>query len=614
VALTAGSDIFAGNLSSGGDVFVDTGGSIAVGNITGSSVDLDAGGGITMGNVHAGSLDFSAGGSVSGGDIVASANVGGDAEGAVHFGDITVTSVAEGLEDNDFSIGIFSATSIEVGDVSSPGRVGFATHGNLTTGNVSAGSTFLALVGGDLLTGAITTAADGRVYFGNSSMFVAAGGTDDFDADAVLSGNPVTTGGSITVDGPVTTGRMQAAAGASMTLGDVTANTSVDVRAGSLASFLGTVSAPTITVTSGDIDIADGASLGVHGVTQLLTLNATNDEIVIGEGDSGSDGYYLNEEGHIRSDALVFNAIGSGETGGPDINIFDTHIEGSQTDGGGFGNIIVNTDGSIIVRGHVDFVNAGSEDSLALNAGEKIEVITDSGSISMTDSEGDLSGSLSLTAHDIWVADQALIDQLEEDPDFDALDAALAINNGPVNPDGYVRAGSIEATMLGSSLLVQNSGTADDFAGLTAGGGGLTIVNQGNDPAKVIVFGRQVNPDGTIVKNEAFAALVHVDGETTSDSQVNSCAIGAGSCGDSGPVEPEIPTEVVASDAVMGPLVSSESTEQSDDSADDEDEGSAEGDSSVDASAHLINTSPLQTNEIIDEPITSGNDGPGGPN
>jgi hypothetical protein len=64
----------------------------------------------------------------------------------------------------------------------------------------------------------------------------------------------------------------------------------------------------------------------------------------------------------------------------------------------------------------------------------------------------------------------------------------------------------------------------------------------------------------------------------------------------------------------MGPLVSSESTEQSDDSADDEDEDSAEGDSSVDASAHLINTSPLQTNEIIDEPITSGNDGPGGPN
>jgi hypothetical protein len=539
--------------------------------------------------------------------------VGGDADGAIEFGDITVTPVVEGQEGSDFSIGIASGTSIEVGDVSSPGDVGFATLGDLTTGDVHAGGVFLALVGGDIVTGGITTSASGRVYFGNASMFLAAGGPDDFDPAAVLAANTVATGGSITVGGPVSTGRMQAAAGTGMTVGDITAHTSVDLRAGSLASFLGTVSAPTITVTSADINIADGASLGVAGVTNLITLNARNNEIVIGEGDDGSDGYYLNEDGDINSDALVFNALGTTQDSTPDITVFDVQIEGTQTEGGGVGDVTVNTGGSIIVRGHVDFVNAGADDSLALNAGDRIEVITDNGSISMTDSDGDLAGSLSLQAHDIWVADQALIDQLEENPDFDGLAAALATNNGPVNPNGYVQAGGIDVTMLGSSLLVQNSGTADDFAGLSVGTGGLNIVNQGSDPATVILFGRKVNADGTIVGNDDFAADVEVTGSATSDSAVNTCPIGGGSCGEVDETPPEIPPEVAAADSAMGPLVA-ESSDPADDSDEDEDSDSSDGDSSVDASAHLINTSPLQSQDIIDEPITSGNDGPGGSN
>jgi hypothetical protein len=65
----------------------------------------------------------------------------------------------------------------------------------------------------------------------------------------------------------------------------------------------------------------------------------------------------------------------------------------------------------------------------------------------------------------------------------------------------------------------------------------------------------------------------------------------------------------------MGPLVTDDSTTQSDDSddSDDDQEGEDAESDSTDASVHLINTGPLQNSEIIDEPITSGNDGPGGP-
>ena len=58
---------------------------------------------------------------------------------------------------------------------------------------------------------------------------------------------------------------------------------------------------------------------------------------------------------------------------------------GSESDGeGGVSDVTVNTGGSIIVEGMIDFTGARADDSLALIAGNAIEVITDAGGISMT--------------------------------------------------------------------------------------------------------------------------------------------------------------------------------------------------------------------------------------
>ena len=65
-------------------------------------------------------------------------------------------------------------------------------------------------------------------------MFLAAGGrreTNDFDVLSVLPLPPVPTGGSITITGPVSTGRFQAAAGDNLTTAANTAGTSIEASA-----------------------------------------------------------------------------------------------------------------------------------------------------------------------------------------------------------------------------------------------------------------------------------------------------------------------------------------------------------------------------------------------
>ena len=176
---------------------------------------------IAFADVTAGVLEFDAGGDVTGNNIIVS-DLDGNADGSVTLGNITAGPDLP-ADPSDFSVGITAGNSITVGDVSGAGRVGFATFGPLTTGDINAGDLFMALVGGDVSLGSVTTALDGEVYIGDVSMFLDAGGPDNFDASLVLAQTPVMTGGSITINGPVTTGIMEAAAGTDLILGSVTA-------------------------------------------------------------------------------------------------------------------------------------------------------------------------------------------------------------------------------------------------------------------------------------------------------------------------------------------------------------------------------------------------------
>jgi hypothetical protein len=210
VQLLAVNNIKTGYIDAGDfiDIFTSTG-EITTGNLNGTDISLDALGDIVFANVSGDEFNFETDGSVNGGSIGVTTRVSGEAGGTVQLGSI---SAGPNIPIDDFSVGIAAAGNINVGNVSGAGRVGFATLGNLTTGTLTGGNLVMTLVSGNTATEAITTSTNGRVYMADASMFLANGGPDDFDADAVLAATPVAEHGSLTINGNVFTNQFQAAA------------------------------------------------------------------------------------------------------------------------------------------------------------------------------------------------------------------------------------------------------------------------------------------------------------------------------------------------------------------------------------------------------------------
>jgi filamentous hemagglutinin family protein len=480
-----------------------------------------------------------------GGSLTVSGALEAIAEGSINLSDDGGSIAADLL---DLSAGdIVSTAPVDASTII------FAATNDITTDDLHATEYLSLTAGGNLDTGNLVSGGD---------MTLQANGD-------VLAGD--LTGDSVAVD-----------AAGNFTIADVEAQDGT-FTAGGLASFQGVVAAEMITVTSSDIDIEQGTSLGVFGLTKLLTLNATSDgsPIVIGGvTDIAAGQYQLFEDGTVEADAIVFNAIGEGSAGDPDILVGDFEISGTAAQGGGVGSFTMNTDGQVRLDGDLRLANAATGDTLTINAGHAIEVNTDSGSIALTDSSGQLAGVLNLNADNIWITDSALLSQLEINPDFPGRDNALATNSGVTSADGFVRAGAITAT-LNQTLLVQNAGTEENPTGIAVGDGGLTIVNDGQGSATVIVFGSQTNSDGTVIDGNDFVGEVTLIGAGgfTSNSSVNGCAVGVPCI-----APPDLPPE-----AILGPVELMISTLDVD-------------------PITLFDITLSGENALLDDPVTSGSD------
>jgi filamentous hemagglutinin family protein len=569
--------------------------------------------------------DVSMDGSATGGD--GSTGNGGDA-----FGGYTEASTTG----DGASLTISGLASLTV---NASGGSGAATGGGGFAGTIY----FRATGASSASSGSLHADSNGAAGTGGTSNGTASGGSVHVLADTAATVNvgdsllnalgpdgfvslnwsePVAAAAIVPLEaqapGVVQAANITANSGGEIAVGNVTASGQVDLTAAATANFYGVLSAPLITVTSADINIPLGGSLGVQGVTNLITLDAMSDAIFVGgqEGDSAAGEYHLAEAGDIASDAAIINAVGTGQGPAPDINLLDLRIEGSQTAGHGVGDVTMNSGGSIIVKGLVDFINAGAADFLALNAGNRIEVITDTGGISMTSASGGLAGTLSLNAPDIWVASQSIIGQLEADPDFAGRLDALRTNDGPVKPEGYVRAGAIGAE-VGNSFYVQNSGTAAEFDGITAGDGGLTITSTAGGGAAAIsaaaaasadvdIYGRQERSDGTLVLNGDFAAGVPVSGLFTAQSTINDCPLGGCPPPPPPPPPPSSPP-ALGPESILGPVFLMNSPRLSELIFN----ALSNSDSGLDSD--LIDTGPITDQGDIEEPVTSGGDSPAEP-
>ena len=423
VQLLAGGDVATGYIFAGSyiDIF-SSGGGIATGDLTGTEIDLEADGDISFANVDADVLDFEATGAVDGGDISAFSAVLGEAGGAVTLGDI---NVGPGLPPvDDFSVGIASATSITVGNVSGTDRVGFATLGNLTTGDLSASDLIMTLVGGDIEVGSMTTAPDGQVYMADAQMYLDAGGDEDnFDASLVLNQEPLQTGGSITINGPVSTGQFRAASGTDFNAGQITAQT-IHGNAGGTASISGLWSAGSVDLASNDIDILATGGISATGSVSLFSSNAT--QALIGDGLTGS-GYALSNAEFSRIEGgSVFILARGDASAAQDMLIGDLTVTGPSAgstieDSDGIlvfatGDIDGETPGGVIrVVGDVVATGFGPGNAMEFYA-DRFELDAATGGISITSSGGALAGELGLYAAQIHVAEGSILDQLAGGP------------------------------------------------------------------------------------------------------------------------------------------------------------------------------------------------------
>jgi hypothetical protein len=272
---------------------------------------------------------------------------------------------------------------------------------------------------------------------------------------------------------------------------------------------------------------------------------------------------------------------------------------------------VVNTDASVLIDGLVLFSGASATDSLAINAGDSIQInTTDGGRIAMTNAAEDRpSGLLTLTSDNIWVGSDSLLSQLNANVNFAGRDALVGTNPGVEVPEGYLIAGGMTLS-LGDTLFVQNSGAGQAYAGITVGAGGLTVQTTGAAPAQVVAYGRKMNPDGTFVTGNQFFSQVNFTKATshyTAQSEFNECLINTGcvAAGGGGALGPE---------AILGPVDLMGNPEETIEWASDEDfgqtgaEGEEGGEGIADWSTQLFGTGSLTDDALVDEGVTSGGD------
>jgi hypothetical protein len=342
----------------------------------------------------------------------------------------------------------------------------------------------------------------------------------------------------------------------------------------------------------------------------------TGRQTVVG-GDEDGPGYTLtnDEASRIRTGRLLIVApvTGTDPARDPDVVIRDLTLSAtltSQSPGAiNALEIVVTTStgssagigpaavapgtGIARVEGDVLIANADETSGIAIQASGLIRLVTPNGSLRVQNAGGNPTGEISLASANIWAASQELLDQLAADSNFAGRNDALLQNDGDEQPRGYIEAGNV-SLFVGDTLFVQNSGTADSFAGITVTGD-LTISPIGSAPLEVQAFGRRLNPDGSFTDNSDFFATINFEtgygGGFTQAAQFNLCVIATGLC--PGGTPEEEPIQPPTQDQVTEPV-----------------EGSNEDSVTevVNVNEEFDDNSVFDTNELIEEPVTSGGD------
>lgn len=356
----------------------------------------------------------------------------------------------------------------------------------------------------------------------------------------------------------------------------VRADGQINIEPDGVAVIGGVVEGADIAIRSSDIEIADTGFVGRQDTDRIdLAVipsfgQSQPNPVVIG-GDEEGPGYTLDadEIGRLRGRELNIEipAIGTVPDRDPDAVIRDVTIRpGTGSSGAGLNVFQVTMaagegggGGILSVEGDLRFENAGAEDGIVLIAPGRLQVVNPEGSIRVLGANGLPGGTLGIESANIWSASQTIIDQLIDDPNFAGRNEALLQNGGTVAERGYIEGGEI-LLRVGDTLFVQNSGTADAFAGITVVQNTLTIQPTSSDPIDVYAFGRRINADGTFVTNSPYFREVEFGYGSgyLETAQFNLCVIATGACPDD-PEPPELSPEIpIGNEVIEGPIEETE--------------------------------------------------------
>jgi hypothetical protein len=257
------------------------------------------------------------------------------------------------------------------------------------------------------------------------------------------------------------------------------------------------------------------------------------------------------------------------------------------------------------IEGNVALTSAGANDRLGFSAGNRIDLITPSGSIVATAPGGALAGTIAMSANRIFVGSDVAAADIALLSTTDEIDQRLGTNDGPVKTEGYLQADMLEFDVF-QSLFIQNSGSGLSYAtraGFTAGDGGVTIDAGEGGPIAIVINGRQ-SGEG-IVTGADLIPLLSINGSVpppTSGFDLRSTANGCLIVGMSCRFDMDTPPGVPPVQDVIDEIVTPPGGEANND-------GTAVVQALNLPMIQLVDLAGLAFAPLIDEPVTgAGND------
>ncbi len=582
--------------SSNSGMTIGTIGAVGLANLSVATGNLTVGTVTSTGDVAIQNLDFAGATNITnnasaGGDIlvrsnglatIAAAQAAGtfiDANGGTRNGNIFITTnraATLGTASARRYLGIAGSSVAGTGAWTAGGDILVQTQGTANLTSVSAGDDLtINALGGITVTNGAARGTGGDV----DNLALRNSPTLRFDVlDGDSAGSSILLGAQ---NGAITAGSLSAANNISASAA-VSSNgavlVSTDLRAGGTVTAtgtsidltsLGSVNFGALTATSGNLSVGLAGTFGLQGVatgnavairsadlvinpstarigttgttgTVTLTNTGTRQTFIGGTGGSITGNYGLSNAEAQRifanNIAVIAPVIGGpastafNSARAPDVIIDALSIVGG-TNINASGRFSVTSDGKVRVIGAAAFTGLTDSNTIAIRGDEAVEIL-DAGSITLNGASG-LAGTLDLTSRNIVASSSAALADFTAALDLKAISDRAGRNDGAVNDGGYLQAGGIRATLLNSTLIIQNTGVNsinpvnkfDARRGFTVGAGGFSVIQGGTNPMQVAVNGRFVNPVGGFITGLKALPLVGFTGLFGSASTINGCAI-----------------------------------------------------------------------------------------